>query len=316
MTTAELRRRADALGVATSYQDWRGQHVQVGEETLAAILAAMGEWPDGAEHEAPAGASAPVPHGRSWGFALQLYALRSRRSWGHGDLGDLADLAAWSARELGAGFVLINPLHAAEPLPPVSASPYLPMSRRFTSPLYLRIEDIPEYAGLPGADRERIEALAAPLRARSVTSDLIDRDAVWLAKRAALEIIYRRPRSDRRQASVRAVPRAGGPGPRRLEPLVRARRDPRRRLAAVRGAAGRSFGGRGCRAVRRERGLPCLAAMARRRANGGGAGRGPRGRHGHRRHPGPGGGHVPGWRRRLGLPGRPGARHERGRATR
>jgi 4-alpha-glucanotransferase len=224
MTTAELRRRAEAHGVAPSYQDWRGQHVEVGEETLAAILAAMGERPDGAERDAPpareerpereereerqerqerealAGATAPVPHGRSWGFALQLYALRSRRSWGHGDLGDLAGLAAWSARELGAGFVLINPLHAAEPLPPVSPSPYLPMSRRFTSPLYLRIEDIPEYAALPGADREHIEALAAPLRARSVTSDLIDRDAVWSAKRAALEIIYRQPRGDQRQA--------------------------------------------------------------------------------------------------------------------
>jgi 4-alpha-glucanotransferase len=227
VTIAELRRRAAAHGVATSYQDWRGQRVEVSEETLAAILAALGEPPDRAGqtppvgqtppagqappagraaaglrpgHEALAEATAPAPHGRSWGFALQLYSLRSRRSWGHGDLRDLADLAAWSARELGAGFVLINPLHAAEPLPPVSPSPYLPMSRRFTSPLYLRIEDIPEYAGLAGGDRARIEALAAPLRARSATSDLIDRDAVWLAKRAALEIIYRQPLTDQRRA--------------------------------------------------------------------------------------------------------------------
>src|SRR6266851_3109804 len=43
--------------------------------------------------------------------------------------------------------------------------------------------------------------------------------------------------------------------------------------------------------------------MARRRATGGGAGRGARGRHGHRRHPGPGRGYVPGRRRRLGQPG-------------
>jgi 4-alpha-glucanotransferase len=89
--------------------------------------------------------------------------------------------------------VLINPLHAAEPLPPVSNSPYLPMTRRFTSPLYLRIEDIPEYRQLTGQQRARIEALAAPLRAASATVALIDRDAVWTAKRAALEIIYRVP---------------------------------------------------------------------------------------------------------------------------
>ena len=41
--------------------------------------------------------------------------------------------------------MLINPLHAAEPVPPISPSPYLPMSSRWVSPLYLRIEDIPEY---------------------------------------------------------------------------------------------------------------------------------------------------------------------------
>ena len=209
MTNAELRRQAEARGVATSYQDGRGQQVEVGAETLAAILAALGEEPaappppDREEHQDRgelATAQAPAPPGRSWGFAMQLYSLRSRRSWGHGDLHDLADLAAWSARELGAGFVLINPLHAAEPLPPVSPSPYLPMSRRYTSPLYLRIEDIPEYADLPAGDRARIEALATPLRARSATSDLIDRDAVWTAKRAALEIIHRQPLSDQRRA--------------------------------------------------------------------------------------------------------------------
>ena len=129
--------------------------------------------------------------------------MRSRRSWGHGDLRDLADLATWSGRELGAAFVLINPLHAAEPLPPVSASPYLPMSRRFISPLYLRVEDIPEYALLPPAQRQRIAALAAPLQAGNSSPALIDRDAVWLAKRAALEIVQACPLAPARQAAFR-----------------------------------------------------------------------------------------------------------------
>ena len=95
--------------------------------------------------------------------------------------------------------MLINPLHAAEPLPPVSPSPYLPMTRRYVSPLYLRVEDIPEYQRLDARQRERIDALAAPLRAASVTAGLIDRDAVWAAKREALEIIHRVPLSDRRR---------------------------------------------------------------------------------------------------------------------
>src|SRR5258708_965035 len=135
---------------------------------------------------------------------------RSRRSWGHGDLRDLADLAGWSARELGAGFVLINPLHAAEPLPPVSPSPYLPMTRRYVSPLYLRIEDIAEYQRLDARQRERIDTLAAPLRGRNATADLIDRDAVWAAQRAALEIIRRAPLSDRRREEYQRFRRREG----------------------------------------------------------------------------------------------------------
>ena len=67
---------------------------------------------------------------------------------GVGDLGDLATLATWGAERLGADFVLINPLHAAEPITPMEPSPYLPTTRRFANPLYLQVEDIPETARL------------------------------------------------------------------------------------------------------------------------------------------------------------------------
>ena len=184
VSNGELRRRAAELGVSVSYWDWHGHEVVVSDETLAAIVAALEDAPPPDESFTPPDAVAPSPAQRSWGFAVQLYSLRSRDSWGHGDLRDLAELATWSARDLGAGFVLINPLHAAEPLPPVSPSPYLPMSRRWISPLYLRIEDIPEFAELNFPERTRLTALGDPLRAASGTDALIDRDAVWLAKRA------------------------------------------------------------------------------------------------------------------------------------
>jgi 4-alpha-glucanotransferase len=188
--------------VAVSYQNWRGRHVEVPDETLAAVLGALGPvdpggrppWTPRSRGGSPPPrtppAVAPFPARRSWGFAVQLYSVRSRASWGHGDLHDLADLAIWSGGDLGADFVLVNPLHAAEPRPPVSPSPYLPMSRRMISPLYLRIEDIPEYQELSAGDRTRVEALAAPLRAANSTAALIDRDAVWAAKLAALELIH------------------------------------------------------------------------------------------------------------------------------
>jgi 4-alpha-glucanotransferase len=196
----DLYRRAEAHGVAVSYQDWQGREVAVPEQTLAAVLEALGDAEPAAPLTPPSTAVAPCPSRRVWGFGVQLYSVRSRASWGHGDFRDLADLATWSARELGADFVLVNPLHAAEPLPPVSPSPYLPMSRHYLSPLYLRVEDIDEYAQLDDADRARIAALAAPLRAASASASLIDRDTVWMAKRAALELIRAVPLSAARQA--------------------------------------------------------------------------------------------------------------------
>jgi 4-alpha-glucanotransferase len=66
---------------------------------------------------------------RAWGFMTQLYSVRSQYSWGLGDIADLAELAAWSARDHGADFVLVNPLHAAEPIAPMEPSPYLPTTR-------------------------------------------------------------------------------------------------------------------------------------------------------------------------------------------
>src|SRR5580704_3842328 len=202
---AELIRRAQAHGVAVSYQNWRGRVVEVTDETLAAVLEALDDERCPKAAKAPtAGAVAPFPRRRSWGFAVQLYSVRSRGSWAHGDLRDLADLAAWSGTALGADFVLVNPLHAAEPAAPISPSPYLAMTRRHLSPLYLRIEDIPEYARLGAGDRARVDALGAPLRAVSRTAALIDRDAVWAAKRAALEIIRAAGLSPERQAELDA----------------------------------------------------------------------------------------------------------------
>ncbi len=250
MTDPELVRRAEQAGITPAYENASQEIVEVSDETLRAILAALdaaaGRAPvhhDAVIRAVPGGAHRPpdppsagdgnqprtqpdvsrpglpgpaaqpdvsrsglprIPDRQSWGFTVQLYSVRSRGSWGHGDLRDLADLAAWSAAGLGADFVLVNPLHAVEPAVPVSASPYLPMTRRYLSPLYLRVEDIPEYRQLADGQRAVIEALAAPLRASNTTADLIDRNAVWAAKRAALEIIHRVPRRPGRQAGYAA----------------------------------------------------------------------------------------------------------------
>src|SRR5215211_6093080 len=120
--------------------------------------------------------------GRAWGWAAQLYAARSRSSWGIGDLGDLAELLATTA-PLGARFALLNPLHAAQPAEP---SPYNPSSRVFRNPLYLRVEDVP---GLGPDDRARVEALAGAGR-DLLDQDRIDRPAVYQLKDTVLRLAY------------------------------------------------------------------------------------------------------------------------------
>ncbi|MDF3146742.1 4-alpha-glucanotransferase, partial [Streptomyces sp. T21Q-yed] len=145
----------------------------------------------------------PTPPGRSYGLLVQLYSLLSRRSWGMGDLGDLAELAAWAGRALGAGFVQVNPLHAAVPGSPTDPSPYRPSSRRFPDPVHLRVEDVPEFAHVE--DRERVRVLlerAGRLREAVLEKgELIDRDAVWEAKREALELVREVPLGPGRRAA-------------------------------------------------------------------------------------------------------------------
>ncbi|MGW0160918.1 4-alpha-glucanotransferase [Mycobacterium sp. NPDC003323] len=147
-------------------------------------------------------ATLPAPTTRQWGLAAQLYSVTSENSWGTGDLTDLTDLAVWTAAQHGAGFILVNPLHAAAPVAPMEPSPYLPTSRRFVNPLYLRVEAVPEYAFL--RKRGPLRKARAELAARARRRDGIDRDAAWKVKRAALAQVYRVPRSAGRELAYQA----------------------------------------------------------------------------------------------------------------
>ncbi len=129
----------------------------------------------------------------TWGWMLQLYALRSRESWGMGDFGDLAEFVRRAGAEQGAGVVLVNPVQAVAPTHPVQRSPYSPASRRFANPLYLRLASTAAYASADADTRAAVDALA-PQR----DTELIEYDAVWDAKHAALEILWQhRPEAER-----------------------------------------------------------------------------------------------------------------------
>jgi 4-alpha-glucanotransferase len=163
-----------------------------GDDQASATLVVTPQW---------IGVTGQLGSGRGWGLAVQLYSVHSRQSWGVGDLADLADLCVWSAAEHGADFVLVNPLHAAAPVAPMQPSPYLPATRRFANPIYLRVEQIREYAYI---------AVRPPRPHIGV--ERIDRDRVWAAQRSALQAVHAMPRSAGREIAYRAFCRREGRG--------------------------------------------------------------------------------------------------------
>jgi 4-alpha-glucanotransferase len=175
-------------------------HLRSGDEEASAALIVTPGW---------LGLPERLGGRRAWGLATQLYSVRSRQSWGVGDLTDLTDLAVWSASAHGAGYVLVNPLHAAAPTKPMEPSPYLPTSRRFVNPLYLRVEAIPEFAYL--RKRRRVWRLRDDVQRHAASVDAIDRDTAWAAKRAALALVYRVPRTAGRELAYAAFCTLEGP---------------------------------------------------------------------------------------------------------
>lgn len=98
---------------------------------------------------------------RLWGLCAQLYSVRSDKNWGMGDLGDLATLCK-ATGEAGGDLVGINPIHALFLPKPEDASPYSPNSRLFLNPLYISVEDVPEFATCAEA-KERLADPAVSL---------------------------------------------------------------------------------------------------------------------------------------------------------
>ena len=186
--------------IAPSYLDvWQREH-KLDPETRRALESALG--PRRLPKKIVVGKGASYQPellargGRTWGFMVQLYGVRSQRNWGVGDFGDLRALVELAA-SLGAGVVGVNPLHAAY------VSPYSPSSRHALNTVYLDIEAIPEFAQCGEAQRltQSRAFLARLLQLRK--AELVDYDGVRAAKHEVLELLYGCFRKDRDRARRR-----------------------------------------------------------------------------------------------------------------
>lgn len=119
-----------------------------------------------------------------WGYALQLYSLKSKRNWGIGDFTDLTNFVRLCAKD-GADVIGINPLNTLSHDYPENASPYSSISRQFLNPIYIDVEMVPEFAS---EDKEAIESLLNELR----SSELIEYGKIYPLKVKMLEKCFER----------------------------------------------------------------------------------------------------------------------------
>jgi 4-alpha-glucanotransferase len=131
-------------------------------------------------------------HQRLWGVTLQLYSLSSDRNWGCGDFTDLNKIVEWAGKELGAGVIGLNPLHALRNTAPYHISPYAPSSRLYLNDLYIDLERLPEFYGSEQAQQQfRAPSFQANLQALRERRQ-VDYDAIATAKRTMLYLAYQK----------------------------------------------------------------------------------------------------------------------------
>jgi 4-alpha-glucanotransferase len=188
---ADLTETARLWGLESGYFDVFGRWRTASPETQAMLVAALSR---GHERPPEIAATDATPirayqgdGRRHWGLAVQLYALRSRRNWGHGDFGDLARLIDLAA-SYGAAAIGVNPLHALFVERADEASPYAPNSRIYLNPLYIDVTAIPEF---PGIEAAGLATTIETLR----DGDMIDYAQVAQAKLAGLKSAYERFRN-------------------------------------------------------------------------------------------------------------------------
>ena len=130
-------------------------------------------------------------NGRTAGFNVSLYGLRSQRNWGCGDFTDLRHLLDWAHKQVGFSFVGVNPLHALHNRVPYNTSPYLPLSIFYKNWLYIDVGDVPEFAQSTCA-RRILQSARMQEKLHSLRSaELVEYSEIDKLKRRFLKVFFR-----------------------------------------------------------------------------------------------------------------------------
>jgi 4-alpha-glucanotransferase len=127
---------------------------------------------------------------RTAGLLVPLFSIPSTRSWGIGEIGDLAPFAVW-LREAGLGAVQVLPLNE---MAAGGQSPYFAMTAMAIDPILISVGRLEDFEGLGG-----IAAMGSEWRAwlaEAVATTAVDYRLVRRVKEPALRACFERFRAN------------------------------------------------------------------------------------------------------------------------
>ncbi len=123
-----------------------------------------------------------------WGLNLAVYSLQTSRNQGIGDLQDL-EMVQDMLEKQGGSFLGILPLHLIENRLPNGISPYYPLDRMEWNPIYLPLDWVVQFLGIPDGTlflQRHISELEVIRQEK-----LLDYQKIWSLKDHILRNLYK-----------------------------------------------------------------------------------------------------------------------------
>lgn len=127
-----------------------------------------------------------LERGRHAGVLVPLFSIPSTRSWGIGEIGDLASFGEW-LRSAGQDLLQLLPIHE---MAPGQHSPYTCLSAMAIDPIYIGLGELEDFDAVGG--EAALDEASRALLARARGAPAVDWPAVRELKGAALRAAFAR----------------------------------------------------------------------------------------------------------------------------